>query len=444
MIKRIAAGFLALVMCCLPGCEKAAPQQTTEPQCDHQYGEWIKRKLPTCSKEGWDERFCSLCNASDTRTVATVAHTPDQYNVCRKCFFVEYDPDADVVELGIVSNRNYGPVSIANTAWDIKVWNGQVYRGAGDYNENAGKVPILSFDIATNRWQFHGDMPDQAIHSYEVINGTLYAPGIDPTGSWDAGNFYYLKDGKWKTMRTIPNGIHNFDMIEFDGKIFAGVGTEDADDTVAVSTDEGASWTYVPLYKDGQPLDTSGYKWSRTYEFTRYNDQLYALISFQLNIGSSYMVFRYEDGKMVWLSDQVSRLISGSSVSRKYWGGEFEFDGACYLTLSSLYAIRDFSDQDSYEKIEMPNDERVADAFLKDGVIYVLAFQQDRKTLEYTITIYKSTTGKTGSFTPVQTFTRTVAPCSFDTDGTYFYVGMGYNNNDKAKSGMILRVKPNA
>ena len=269
-----------------------------------------------------------------------------------------------------------------------------------------------------------------------------FAPGIDPTGSWDTGNYYYLQDGKWKTMRTIPNGVHNFDMIEFDGKIFAGMGTEDVDDTVAVSTDEGKSWTYVPLYKDGKRFDTSDYKWSRTYEFTQYNGQLYALISFQLGFGSSYMVFRYEDGKMVWLSDRVTKLLGGSSVSRKYWGGEFEFDGACYLTLGSLYAIRDFSDQESYEKIEMPNGERVADAFLKDGVIYVLAFQQDSKTKEYTITIYKSTTGKTGSFETVQSFTYLVPPCSFDTDGTYFYVGMGYSTTKQTKSGTILRVKP--
>jgi hypothetical protein len=220
------------------------------------------------------------------------------------------------------------------------------------------------------------------------------------------------------------------------------MGTEDVDNTVAVSTDKGQSWTYVPLYKDGKRFDTSDYKWSRTYEFTQYNGQLYALISFQLGFGSSYMVFRYENGKMVWLSDRVTKLLGGSSVSRKYWGGEFEFGGACYLTLGSLYAIRDFSNQESYEKIEMPNNERVADAFLKDGVIYVLAFQQDSKTKEYTITIYKSTTGKTGSFETVQSFTYLVPPCSFDTDGNYFYVGMGYSTTKQTKSGTILRVKP--
>ena len=444
MIKRIATGILAAALCLsLWGCGKSA-DATTQTQCSHQFGEWIARKLPTCYKEGYDERLCSICNQSERRSIPTIAHNLDQYNVCRKCYAVEFDPDADVVELGMLSYRNYGTASLANTAWDVKIWNGQVYCGSGDYNKNAGKVPLLSYDIATNRWQFHGDMPDQAVHSFIEIGGTLVAPGIDPTGSWDLGNFYRLEDGKWKTVRTIPNGIHNFDMIEFDGKIFAGVGTEDADDTVAVSTDGGQSWSFVPLYKDGAPFDTSEYKYSRTYEFTEYNGQLYALLSFQLNIGSSYMLFRYEDGKMVWLSDQVSTLLGGSSVNRKYWGGEFEFDGACYLALSALYAIRDFADPGSYEKISMPNKEKVADAFVKDGVIYVLGSRQDMQTKEYKIVIYQSTTGKAGSFTPAASFTYPAPPISFDTDGNHFYVGIGYTSGAAEKCGMILRVKPNA
>lgn len=415
-----------------------------EPTCEHQFGDWLVKSKATCSSEGQEERLCHACYETESRPIPMIAHNLGDFNVCKKCSFVAFDPEAEIAELGILSYKNYGPESFANSAWDVKVWNGQVFRGAGDYDKNSGVTPILAFDIATGRWKSYGNKHDQAIHSFEEIGGTLYAPGIDPIGSWEFGNFYYLKDGKWKTMRNLPNGIHNFDMIEFDGKIFAGLGTEDADDTVAVSSDGGESWSFVPLYKDGKPFDTSGYKWTRTYEFTQYNGQMFALISFQMGIGSSYMIFRYENGKMVWVTDGVNTLLGGVSVGRKHWNGEFEFDGACYLTAGSLYAIRDFSMQENYEKIEMPNQERVADAFLKDGVIYTLTFKQDTKTKEYTVVIYKSTTGKTGSFTPVADFTYPVAPISFDSDGNCFYVGMGYNYYAKAKSGMILRVKPAA
>lgn len=438
-MRKATAAVLALIMCfSLLGCGKE------EPKCEHQFGDWLVKSKATCFKEGREERLCPVCYATESRAIPTIAHTLGDFNVCKKCSFVAFDPEAEVAELGILSYKNYGPESLANSAWDIKVWDGQVFRAAGDYDKNAGVVPILAFDIESGRWKSYGNMSDQAIHSFEEINGTLYAPGIDPVGSWELGNFYYLKDGKWKTMRNLPNGIHNFDMIEFDSKIFAGVGTEDTDDTVAVSTDGGVSWTYVPLYKDGKRFDTSDYKWTRTYEFARYNGQLYALVSFQMGIGSSYMLFRYEDGKMVWVTDQVNTLLGGISVGRKHWNGEFEFDGACYLTAGALYAIRDFSKQENYEKIEMPNQERVADAFLRDGVIYTLTSKQNTKTREYNVVIYKSTTGKTGSFTPVADFTYPVHPISFDTDGNHFYVGMGYNYYAKDKSGMVLRVKPTA
>ena len=449
MRKKVIAGILAAVLCLsLLGCEKPAKPSasaTTEPKCDHQMGDWLVKRQATCAREGREERTCMVCYYSESRNIPMIAHTyKTGKNVCKVCYHVDFDPNAQVAELGVVSERSFGPEALANSCWDVKIWNGQVFRGAGDYDKNAGATPIFAYDIAAGKWQNYGTVPDMAIHSYEVIGGTLCAAGIDPSGGWDMGNYYYLQDGKWKTQRTIPNGVHNFDMIEFDGKIFAGVGTEDADDTVAVSTDGGKSWSYVPLYnKDGQRFDTTGYKWTRTYEFAQYNGQLYALLSFQMGIGSKHMLFRYENGKMVLVNDQVFPLIGGVSVGRKYWNGEFEFDGACYLTASSLYAIRDFSDQENFEVIKMPNGERVADAFLKDGVIYVLSFKQDTKTREYTVVIYKSTTGKTGSFTPVADFTYSTAPISFDTDGNHFYVGMGYNYYAKEKSGMVLRVKPN-
>ena len=445
MIKRIGSGLLAAVMCLsLWGCKQPAEPVVTEPKCDHQMGDWLVKRQATCAKVGREERICMVCYYSESREIPMIEHTyKNGSNMCKKCYYVKMDPNAQVVELGITSERSFGPESLANACWDVKIWNGQVFRGAGDYDKNAGVTPIFAFDIATGRWQNYGTVPDMAVHSYEVIDGKLCVPGIDPSGGWSLGNYYYLEDGKWKTKRTIPNGVHNFDMIEFDGKIFAGVGTEDVEDTVAVSTDGGENWSYVPLYEDGKPLDTTGYKWTRTYEFTQYNGQLYALLSFQLGFGSKHMLFRYENGKMVVVNDQVFPLIGGISVGRKYWNGEFEFDGACYITASSLYAIRDFSDQENFEVIKMPKGERVADAFLRDGVIYTLTFNQDTKTKEFNVVIYKSTTGKTGSFTPVTSFTYSVPPVSFDYDGNHFYVGMGYYSTAKAKCGMVLRVNPN-
>ena len=212
-----------------------------------------------------------------------------------------------------------------------------------------------------------------------------------------------------------------------------------------MSTDGGKTFKVVPLYKDGEPLDISDYRSSRAYDFIVHNNDVYALISFQMNFGNMTLLFRYEDGKMVYVANGY-KLISGSSISRNYIGGNFDFNGACYVTSHYLYAITDFSDPDNYQVIDLPNKETVADAFVKDGVMYVLATLEIRNPsthnrIGHKTVIYKSSTGEKGSFQEVVSFDYVSKPISFDFDGTYFYIGTG-NSAEKAKTGMILRVKP--
>ena len=420
--------------------------QTTKPT-EHtcSFGNWVVKTKATCSKEGKEERSCSVCNKKESRPIAKTAHNLGDYKVCKTCSFIDFDPKAKVVELGIPTAQKYGVGNVANYVWDVRVWNGRVYRGAGDYDKNSGTAPIYAYEIESQSWKNSGTVSDQAVHRFLEIGGKLISPGIDPTDSWDLGNYYVLNDnGKgWTKVRTLPNGIHNYDMVEFDGKLFAGLGTEDYDDTVAVSSDGGKNWSFVPLYKDGQPFDTSGYKWTRTYDFATYNGQLYALIIFRLNFGQTSELFRYENGKMVWVGKGTG-LIGGSATNRNYWIGEFELGGSCFLTAGYLCEVTDFADPNSWKNVKLPKNERAADAFLRDGVAYILAYNYNYTTKMYNVAIYKSATCKEGSFTEVVSFDYEVHPSSFDWDGTYFYLGMGGNTAKPDKSGMMLRVNPAA
>jgi hypothetical protein len=233
-------------------------------------------------------------------------------------------------------------------------------------------------------------------------------------------------------------------MVESNGRIFAALGTPWIAKPIVMSKDGGRTFDIVPLYKDGEPLDISDYSSSRAYDFVVHNDDVYALISFKINFGNMTQLFRYEDGKMVYLANGY-KLSTGSSISRNYIGGNFDFNGACYVTAYKLYAIADFSNPDNYQVIEMPKKEPVADALVKDGVMYVLATSEVRNPSNHNITghktiIYKSTTGEKGSFEEVLSFEYASKPISFDFDGTYFYIGTG-QSPEKAKIGMILRVK---
>ena len=108
--------------------------------------------------------------------------------------------------------------------------------------------------------------------------------------------------------------------------------------------------------------------------------------------------------------------------------------------------VTDFADQENWKQIPMPGGETVVDAFLRDGVIYTLAYAQNRNphnhnVESYKTAIYKSTTGKEGSFQEVLSFAYASSPLSFDWDGTHFYIGTG-NGLDSAKVGMVLRATP--
>ena len=421
-----------------------ATAATKAPTQDHThtFGDWILQAASSCIKAGREERRCA-CGFKESRELPLADHRMNG-TICKTCHKVVFDDNAALVELGVVVDSKYGTGSVANKVWDIRVWNGKVYRAAGDYDKNTGKVPIAAYDIKNCTWDTSFSASDNAIHGFEVIGGKLAAPGVDATESWDYGNYYVLgDDGKWQKIRNLPNGVHCFDMIQCGDKVFAGLGTEKAKNTVAVSEDGGKSVTFVPLYKDGVLYDVSSYEMSRTYEFVQLEGKVYALVYFKTKTGyNRWYIFGYEDGKMNYLADGT-KLTERSSFSRKYFGGEFEFNGKCYITARGLYAIDDFTDPAKWNTTSMPNNGKVSDALLWDGAIYVLSSRQDSTTKLYHTVIYKSTTGEKGSFTEVASYDYGGFPMCFDYDGEHFYVGTGLNAIDSSKLGMVLRVKPN-
>lgn len=44
------------------------------PECEHQWGEWVETKAPTCTEVGEETRTCSVCGETETREVAAAGH----------------------------------------------------------------------------------------------------------------------------------------------------------------------------------------------------------------------------------------------------------------------------------------------------------------------------------------------------------------------------------
>jgi hypothetical protein len=141
--------------------------------------------------------------------------------------------------------------TFARNVWCLKVFGGRIYIGIGNRDNfgpapNAGPVDIWYFDPSTSRLVKDWTAPDEQVEIFRVIDGQLVVPGNDPMESWELGNFYRLEQDGWKKYRTLPKGIHNFDMIKFDGVLYAALGTESGA-VVAASDDNGMTWRGHPL-----------------------------------------------------------------------------------------------------------------------------------------------------------------------------------------------------
>lgn len=443
-----------------------------EPNCKHDYSKAVT-VAATCSKEGSKTKTCKKCGYKNIEKIEKKSHTytnatctkpktcsvcgatsgkPLEHNysnnVCVNCKQVK--SSSSYIELGIPTTSTYGIGSDANGAWDLKIFNGKIYRGGGNYSNNTGDTPIWAYDIKQQNWVLTGTAEDEAIQRFIEIDGTLYTPGIDATATgWSKGNFYYLYKNTWVKMRTIPNGIHVYDIAKYDGKLFIGTATEDVHTALYYTTDGGNTFTHVKIYdKDGSLYPVpAGHDYTRVYELVNYKGTLYALVGFYNNTTkkTKYHFFVYKNNRLEYLADAAS-YTQYSLVSYNKFSDKVIFNDACYIAARNLYAVTDFTASAESQKIQIPNDASVADVLVKNGVLYVLA-RENKSDGTFETIIYKSTTGKEGGFQKVTSFSYSIMPNSFETeDGKVFYVNMGYvsDKSKNEKNGMLIQISANS
>lgn len=155
----------------------------------------------------------------------------------------------------------------ARNVWDMQVFNGQLYFGHGDAVENSGPIKVFSYDPSSSQFTSDFTVDDEAINSFNIIDNQLLIPGYDPRESWDLGNFYRLENKVWHKYRTIPWGVHAYQLLEFAGKLFITIGTDDVHPGLLSSSDQGATW-----------VDMSGNQFNdrRFNKLIVLNSQLYA------------------------------------------------------------------------------------------------------------------------------------------------------------------------
>ena len=139
--------------------------------------------------------------------------------------------NAEVIpeNLGIPGEERYGTKYYAKNIWDMAAVDGKVFLSMGDYGTNTGAVPIYYYkNDSTTKYEsgYESNITTAGLSSEEIkrfyeIDGEIYATATDPLGGADGSYYKYNREtDKWIDYYKLPNCVHCFDMVEYDGEIF--------------------------------------------------------------------------------------------------------------------------------------------------------------------------------------------------------------------------------
>jgi len=211
----------------------------------------------------------------------------------------------------------------ARNPWVLQPYQGRLYLGVGNSSnyapdKNAGPVPILSINLGNDEVINEGEIPEEQIDHYRVINGQLIIPGHDPTkndylriylrqpdGSWQHENIAECmgepttKLGKLLAKRVDYRWVRNhlYDVVQRNGQTHYAMGIhflEDKASRVDESELRVPSKTLFPLSKPA---------W-RIYRYYQHQGRLFAVgepsqTATYLGLGNAGH-YRFDNAKQKW------------------------------------------------------------------------------------------------------------------------------------------------
>lgn len=355
--------------------------------------------------------------------------------------FISKPDEISYTDLGIPLANRYTADNSGRNIWDMTVFDGKLYIGSGDYDKNAGPVEAWCYDIISREWSNSGTLPDEQINRFIIIDSELIVPGTDPQADWTYGNYYVLRNGKWKINRTIPGGIHNFDMVYYHDKLFAGLDVVPGKYPVVCSNDNGNTFTEVEFWKEDEKLNTSDNLMIRTYELIILNDTLYAVYAYDKSDSSNiiYDLYRYENERFIYDNRWSYKIIR-----LRYWymdiGDKAVFKDKLFFTTGYLFMTENMK---NLTYVNLPDTDTVWDIFKTDNALFVLG---SKKLTDgsFLISVYKNSTGEEDAFTKLFSFNYELPARCFTYSDRVFYFGMGALNSDNEKMGTVLSIQINS
>ena len=355
-----------------------------------------------------------------------------------------WDVRRNLEVLGAPTHERYGDekMTYARNVWDMQVFDGKLYLGSGNGATfgpatDPGPADVWYFDPASDRFKKPYTIDGMQIDRYRVIGAKLMIPGHTPLESWDTGNFYVLESGGWEKKRTLPDAMHNYDLLRHRGRLFAALGTPEGAG-VAVSTNLGRSWKLHHM------------PGMRSYTLARIGTEIYAS-----NFNTVLCRFtgkgfeRVEDVEMFPAAPephpearQGTRLMVRPVVFRSravYIGADSVNDQHWHPF--AIYSAGVIGGDPMAEKI--PIDGVPWDLLLGERHLYALTAEivEDRDTHPYLVRVWYTADLK--NWQEVMHFRCQTFARSFELlDGDfYFGLGCGTDTPWPAQTGQILRVK---
>ena len=330
-----------------------------------------------------------------------------------------------VVNIGIPLEERYSKGNIARFIPDIIAYDGRIYVGGGDDEDNQGAVPLMAYDEEGREWTCeYKEVPEEKIQRFYIINDTLMFSGADPMEDWTFGNYYFLNDGEWVKRRNIPESAHDYGIYWYDNSLFIGIGSvPKIDESVypaVKSVDNGETFEHIPFLKDGEPLNIVNMPLARVYNFFEFDNEFYCTLWVRSDDKTVdyFELYRYNDNVFVY-AESLDYFTAERKYNPRSFVSVYEINGR--LLMVNENGLHVTYDLKSYEPLDVCGTNSVSDLNVHNGTVYVLANTADGDG--YINSVCESIDGEV--FTEKFSF-RTDIPAycfTIGTEGYYFALG---------------------
>lgn len=319
----------------------------------------------------------------------------------------------------------------------LKAFNGKIFMGLGDWNDNTGPTKILYYDTKSNKVVSSGTIADEAIETFTIIDKKLYTTGTDPKAAWGYGSYYQYNetDNKWEQHQKKHGWIHIFKMVEFENKLFLCGSTQKNFTPIQYSDDNGEVFNNIFLYKDSEqlPFDEE----LRCYNLISYDNNLYGFVA-STNNKKIDGIYKYDS------KENKFNYIANLPDSSIHWFARFPKHSIfknkfIYLSGSHVYSTTDFKQftpilANLFGKTVLNPDyvfystgtENAQDSLVVDDTLYLLTYKKDGNS--YLARIYATKDLSTTQL--IYELETPSTPFTFEYYDNSFYIGtnVGYSS----------------